>query len=150
MAERLGIGLDDAEGLKRETGLNGPAPVVVPIAESSVFGDHADASPASQDPRVTSTVEALNPWATTVIGEIRNSLDYFQASDPAAPIQTLTITGRTIELDGLLERIATQIPLSVRVMDPLAGLQATKAVSRRLESDTRFAVAVGLAMAGGE
>jgi type IV pilus assembly protein PilM len=150
VAERLHITADEAEILKRETGLNGPAPVVTPIAESSVFVEQAADGAAPQDPRVTSTVEALNPWATTIIGEIRNSLDYFQASDPSAPIQTLTIAGRTVELDGLLERIATQIPLSVRVMDPLAGLKASKSVSRHLEPDTRFAVAVGLAMGGGE
>jgi len=124
--------------------------MVTPIAESSVFVDQASDSPALQDPRVASTVEVLNPWATTVIGEIRNSLDYFQASDPSAPIQSLTIAGRTVSLDGLLERIATQIPLTVRVMDPLAGLPASKSVTRHLEPDTRFAVAVGLAMGGGE
>ena len=113
-----------------------------------MFGGGAGDGPAPTDPRVTSTVEALNPWATTVIGEIRNSLDYFQASDPSAPIQSLTITGRTVELDGLLERIATQIPLSVRVMDPLAGLPASKSVAKGLDPDTRLAVAVGLAMGG--
>ena len=111
-----------------------------------VFGDQAADAPRRRTRASASTVEALNPWATTVIGEIRNSLDYFQASDPAAPIQTLTITGRTVALDGLLERIATQIPLPVRVMDPLAGLPASKSVTRHLEPDTRFAVAVGLAM----
>jgi type IV pilus assembly protein PilM len=150
VAERLHVGLDEAETIKRETGLNGPAPLVTPIAESSVFVDQAADRPAVHDPRVASTVEVLNPWATTVIGEIRNSLDYFQASDPSAPIQSLTIAGRTVSLDGLLERIATQIPLSVRVMDPLAGLPASKSVTRHLEPDTRFAVAVGLAMGGGE
>jgi type IV pilus assembly protein PilM len=147
VAERLRVTTEEAESLKRETGLNGPAPVVAPIAESSVFGGSAGES-APHDPRVAQTVEALNPWATTVIGEIRNSLDYFQASDPSAPIQTLTITGRTVVLDGLLERIATQIPLSVRVLDPLASLPASKAVIRNLDPDTRLAVAVGLAMGG--
>jgi type IV pilus assembly protein PilM len=147
VAERLRISPEEAEDLKRETGLNGPAPVVAPIAESSVFGADDD-GPAPSDPRVTSTVEALNPWATTVIGEIRNSLDYFQASDPSAPIQSLTITGRTVELDGLLERIATQIPLSVRVMEPLTGLPASRSVNKGLAPDTRLAVAVGLAMGG--
>lgn len=149
VAERLHISVEEAEVRKRETGLNGPAPVVAPIAESSVFGDSAaDDAPAVQDPLVASTVEALNPWATTVIGEIRNSLDYFQASDPSAPIQTLTITGRTVELDGLLDRIATQIPISVRAMDPLGGLPASKSVTKSLARDSRLAVAVGLAMGG--
>lgn len=150
VSERLRISTEEAEVLKRDTGLNGPAPVVAPIAESSVFGGGSADGAAPTDPRVAQTVEALNPWATTVIGEIRNSLDYFQASDPSAPIQSLTITGRTVELDGLLERIATQIPLSVRVLDPLAGLPASKSVAKNLDADTRLAVAVGLAMGGPE
>jgi type IV pilus assembly protein PilM len=148
VAERVRIDPDEAETLKRVTGLNGPAPVVAPIAESSVFGGLAPDSAPVQDPRTSATVDALNPWATTVIGEIRNSLDYFQASDPSAPIRTLTIAGRTVQLDGLLERIATQIPLTVKVMDPLAGLSASKSVMKHHESDTRLVVAIGLAMGG--
>ena len=148
VAERLRISPDEAEALKRETGLNGPAPVVAPIAESSVFGGIEQAARGPADPRTATTIDALNPWATTIIGEIRNSLDYFQASDPTAPIATLTVAGRTVELDGLLERIATQIPLSVRVLDPLAGLSATRRVTKAHEDDSRFAVATGLAMSG--
>ncbi len=150
VAERVRIDADEAEALKRATGLNGPAPDIAPIAESSVFGGLAPGSPLPLDPQTSATVDALNPWATTVIGEIRNSLDYFQASDPTAPIRTLTIAGRTVELDGLLDRIATQIPLSVKVMDPLAGLPATKSITKHHESDTRLVVAIGLAMGGAQ
>ena len=39
--------LDEAETIKRETGLNGPAPVVTPIAESSVFVDQAADEPGA-------------------------------------------------------------------------------------------------------
>jgi type IV pilus assembly protein PilM len=148
VAERMQIDAEEAEWLKRETGLNGPAPVVAPIAESSVFGGAAPDATPLPDPRTSTTIEALNPWATTVIGEIRNSLDYFQASDPTAPIRTLTIAGRTVELNGLRERIATQIPLTVKVMDPLAGLSSSKSVLKHRSSDTRMAVAIGLAMGG--
>ena len=52
VAERLRIDADEAEELKRETGLNGPAPVVAPIAESSVFGGLALRTPrAARTPR---------------------------------------------------------------------------------------------------
>jgi type IV pilus assembly protein PilM len=148
IAERLRVTPDEAEVLKRETGLNGPVPVVAPIAESSVFGRVTATAPTPVDARTAATIEALNPWATTVIGEIRNSLDYFQASDPASPVQSLTLVGRTVELDGMVERISTQIPLPVRVMDPLAGLPASKRVTRAHEADSRLAVAAGLAMRG--
>ena len=147
VAERLGIDPDAAEVAKRETGLNGPVPVIAPIAESSVFGSAAAEEPAPMDPRSSATVETLNPWATTVIAEIRNSLDYYQASNPDSPVQTLTLVGRTAELDGLEERISTQIPVSVRVMDPLLGLAASRKVSKAGVPDTRLAVATGLALA---
>jgi type IV pilus assembly protein PilM len=146
VSSRLGVDADTAEQLKREIGLNGPAPVLAPIAESSVFGGPAVSDVPALDPRAAGTVEALNPWATTVISEIRNSLDYFQASTPAVPIRTLTLTGRTAELDGLVERIATQIPLSVHTMDPLVGLTASHSVLKLAITDSRLAVATGLAM----
>ena len=145
VADRLGVEAEAAEVLKRDTGLNGPAPIVAPIAESSVFGGAA-VEEAAVDPRVTGTVEALNPWATTIISEVRNSLDYFQASSPASPIASLTLAGRTAELDGLVERIATQIPLPVRMMDPHAGLTASRKVAKAAVPDARLAVATGLAL----
>lgn len=146
VAERLGVDPEVAEQLKRDTGLNGPAPIVAPIAESSVFGGPAVESAPALDPRSASTVDVLSPWATTVISEIRNSIDYYQASNPAAPVQSLTLVGRSAELDGLVERIATQIPVTVRTMDPLLGLPASRRVAKAGVPDTRLAVAAGLSM----
>jgi type IV pilus assembly protein PilM len=147
VAERLDVPADEAERIKRETGLNGPAPIVAPIAESSVFAGAAAEDVTALDPRSAAAVEALGPWATTIISEIRNSLDYFQASSPGSPIQSLTLTGRTAELSGLVERIATQIPVAVRTMDPLVGLTASRKVAKAGVPDTRLAVATGLALA---
>jgi Tfp pilus assembly PilM family ATPase len=98
------------------------------------------------DPLSAATVETLNPWATTIVAEIRNSLDYFQASDPAAPIQSLTITGRTPLLKGMLERISTQIPLPVRMLDPFVGLDTPRSVKKKFAGETSLVVATGLAM----
>ena len=82
----------------------------------------------------------------TIVGEVRNSLDYFQASSSAPSVQSLTLVGRTAELEGLMERLSTQIPVPVRRMDPLAGLAASRSVAKDGVPDTRLAVAVGLAM----
>ena len=51
VAERVRIDADEAEALKRATGLNGPAPDIAPIAESSVFGGLAPGSPPPLDPQ---------------------------------------------------------------------------------------------------
>ncbi|MBK9740424.1 MAG: type IV pilus assembly protein PilM [Actinobacteria bacterium] len=146
LAEKLDIAPDDAEALKRGTGLNGPAPIIAPIAESTVFGGVTAPEMVPMDLQVATTVAVLNPWATTLIAEIRNSLDYFQATDPTTPIQSLTITGRTSELDGMVDRLSTQLPIPVHRLDPLLGLGASRRVTKQLERDTRLAVATGLAM----
>ncbi len=148
VAEELGLEPDAAEVVKRETGLNGPVPVVAPIAESSVFSGASDEEPIPMDPRSKATVDVLSPWATTIIAEIRNSLDYYQGSASGSAIESLTLVGRTAELTGLEERIATQLPVPVHAMDPLAGLEASRRVAKAQVPDTRLAVATGLALAG--
>lgn len=146
VAARLSVSAQEAERLKRECGLNGPPRVIAPIAESSVFADSVVTNSTSMNPRSAATVEALGAWATRVIAEIRNSLDYFEASEPSTPIKSLTITGRTALLSGMVERIATQIPLPVRGLDPLLGLSASRKVTKSYGQDSRLTVATGLAM----
>ena len=147
IADKLGISTEDAEDLKRATGLNGPAPVIAPIAESSVFGSSVSMDAPVLDSKTEAALTVLNPWATTLIGEIRNSLDYFQATDSDTSVGSLTVTGRTAELDGIVERLATQLPMPVSVMDPLVGLAASRRVAKNPAPDTRLAVATGLSMA---
>ncbi len=146
IARRLSVSSTEAERLKRECGLNGPPPIIAPIAESSVFADSVVTEMLSMNPRSDAVVEALGTWATRVITEVHNSLDYFQASDPGAPIESLTITGRSALLSGMIERIAAQIPLPVRGLEPLLGLPASRKVTKRYGQDSRLTVAAGLAM----
>ncbi len=146
VAERLRVSPDDAERIKRECGLNGPAQVVAPIAESSVFAGVAAPGSSPSNPRAAATVEVLSAWATRVVAEVRNSLDYFHASDPESMVASLTVTGRTALLDGLLERLATQLQVPVRSMPPLAGLATRRGAAKRVGSDPGFAVATGLAL----
>ncbi len=146
LAERLALDPANAELVKRDTGLNGPAPVVAPIAESSVFGTGAEQAPT--DPRVLATVGILNPWATTIVSEIRNSLDYYQATGSGPAVESLDLAGRTVLLDGLIDRIATSLPIRVRVVDPLLGMAASARVRKLGLTDARMTVAVGMALAG--
>jgi type IV pilus assembly protein PilM len=146
IARALDLDLGDAEELKRRTGLNGPAPVVVPVAESSVFASSIASPTLPTDPRIAQAVATLGPWATTVVQEIRNSIDYFHATADGQMIASLTLAGRTVQLTGLVERIATQLPYPVRQFEPLLGLKASSRVSRNAPDDARLAVAAGLAM----
>lgn len=146
IAEALDLDFEDAEELKRVVGLNGPAPVVVPIAESSVFAALDSAPSLPTDPRIGQVLATLGPWATTVVQEIRNSIDYFHSTSPGTTIASLTVCGRAICLNGLVDRIATQLPYPVRQFEPLLGLQASRRVSRQAPTDTRLVLAAGLAM----
>lgn len=148
LAGRLDLDLDDAEALKRETGLNGPAPVIVPIAESSVFSAIDTVQAAAPDSRTAVALDVLNPWATTVVQEIRNTIDYFRSTAPGTNITSLTVAGRAIQLNGLLERMATELPYPVRAFDPLAGMEAHARVRKHRPPDARFAAAIGLGMRG--
>ena len=137
---------DDAEDLKRVTGLNGPAPVLAPLAESSVFGGLATAESPMINPRVAAALDIINPWASTVIGELRNSLEYFRASEGGTPVKSLTVVGQGALLEGLVDRMRTQLRLPITVLPPTLGLSLGKRLAAQPPSDNRFAVAAGLAM----
>jgi type IV pilus assembly protein PilM len=147
IADALDLSPDRAEALKREVGLNGPPPIVTSVPESSVFALGRATEHVPPDPRTAVVMDVLGRWATTITSEIRNSLDYFSASNKGEPLADLTLTGRTFLLDGLLERIATQLPLTVRRLDPLAGLPASRRTAKADHAHECFAVAIGLAMA---
>lgn len=146
IARRLDLEPADAERLKRATGLNGPPPDVAPLPESSVFG--ALPSPVAQkaDARTEEVIAILNGWATTVVSEIRNSLDYVRSADPSISIDRLALMGRAIELDGMVERIATQIPVPLEQRRPFLGLESSRAALRGEPEDMRMAAAIGLGM----
>lgn len=146
IATTLDLSADDAERLKRETGLNGPAPVLVPVAESSVFNAISTTATMTLPPSTVTALTELNTWATGVVAEIRNSLDYHRASPDAEPVTTITVTGRAIALRGLRDRIATELGLPVVAGDPRAGLDVRRR-ARKVPDDAPLALAVGLAMA---
>lgn len=147
LAQALELSPADAERLKIKVGLNGPAPIVAPIAESSVFAHSAPALQANVDPQADRAVGILGQWATSVVKEIKDSIDYFESAVPGSPVTRLSLTGRTCLIDGLQERIATQVRVPVSVLDPLAGIRARGSAGRVAATDTRYVVALGLAIA---
>lgn len=147
LSAALGLSLDEAEEVKRLTGLNGPATVLAPVAESTVFGGLANAESPTINPRVAAALEILNSWASALIGEIRNSLEYFRAAEGGTPVKALRLAGKTTLLEGLVDRMRTQLRVPVTLLDPLLGLDASRRVLSDPPVDGRYAIAVGLAMA---
>ncbi len=143
VASAMGMDLDQARDLVIATGLNGPPPVITPVAESNVFGLLASAGETPIDVTTSRAMALINPWATTLVGAIRDSLDYFHAAG-GARVSRLVLTGRTAELNGLSERITTELRIPVSLLDPFDGLVRARRVT---DVNSRpYAVATGLAM----
>jgi type IV pilus assembly protein PilM len=143
IASAMGLEDEDARALVISTGLNGPPPVITPVKESNVFGLLADIGENSIDLTTSRAMALINPWATTLVGAIRDSLDYFHASG-GPRVARLVLSGRTSQLNGLGDRITTELRVPVSFLDPFEGLER----ARRLANiDSRpYAVATGLAM----
>jgi type IV pilus assembly protein PilM len=125
VAEKLGVGNQEAEGLKQQP---------------------AGAGSSEEFAGVTRAVEAT---AQDFVDEIRGSLDYYGASNPSAPIERILVSGGGSRLDGLIERLATATRLPVVDGDPLAALRIgrTGLDDRQLEYVKPLAaVPVGLAL----
>lgn len=143
VASAMGMEIDDARDLVITTGLNGPPPVITPVAESNVFGLLVDSGDTRIDLTTSRAMALINPWATTLVSAIRDSLDYFHAAG-GTRVSRLVLTGRTAQLNGLAERITTELRIPVSFLDPFAGLDRSRRVA---DLNSRpYAVATGLAM----
>jgi type IV pilus assembly protein PilM len=63
----LDLRFDDAEKIKRSTGLNGPLQLITAVPESSVFRNISSVDPGSLDLTTQSVIKLLNPLSTTLI-----------------------------------------------------------------------------------
>jgi type IV pilus assembly protein PilM len=128
VAERMGVPLEQAEGLKQQMSL-GSSPGAVEV-------DH----PAA---RVVETTGA------GLVEEIRGSLDYYLAQPAAVPLRRVVISGGGARLGGLLPRLALATRLPVVPASPLSSLRVGKTglSSEQLSYvEPLVTVPVGLAM----
>jgi type IV pilus assembly protein PilM len=100
VAERLGVPLGEAEGLKQQLGMY-----------RDVDGDLAAAS------------RAVEATAELFIDEVRGSLDYYAASNPGLPVERVVLSGGGSLLRGLSERLASATRLPVDAGNPMTSLR---------------------------
>jgi type IV pilus assembly protein PilM len=128
IAERLGISLDDAEGMKQSTGfLERP-------------GDALEAAPEAK---------VIDSTAGAFVDEVRTSLDYYQAQPTAVRISRVLLTGGGGRLDGLAKRLAGAVRLPVQdgsVLNSVAVGKVGLTDEQLAYVDPLAAVPVGLAM----
>jgi type IV pilus assembly protein PilM len=101
VAERLGVPSDEAESLKRATGL-------------SVVAAQVDPSPARR---------AIESTGSALVEEVRGSLDYYLAQPGSARIGRVVLSGGGSRLTGLVERLSAATRLPVELAAPMSGLR---------------------------
>ncbi len=125
VAENLGVPGPQAEALKQQVGTAGSAEEVAAVAR------------------------AVDRTAQDFVDEVRGSLDYYGASNPAAPVERILLSGGGSRLDGLADRLAAATRLPVLPGDPLGSVTVgrTGLDDRQLDFVTPLAaVPVGLAL----
>ncbi len=146
IAERFGLSAADADELKVRIGLRGPVPVITPLRESGIFGGLPLAPEADADPRTQAVMTLASTWAGRVIGEVRNSLDYYLAGHPEESLSEIVLTGRGALIDGFDSRLQTELRTPVRVIS-LDDVARGPRRGVRVEHPHSLAIAAGLAMA---
>ncbi len=146
LSHQLGVDAAQASDLLMQAGLNGPPPVVATVAESSIFA--ALSTPASlvRDPQVELALDVINPWATALVGQVRDSLDYYQAGAGRTKVTSLQLSGRLAGLEGLVERLGTELRLPVSQLDLYNGPRWSAKAQKSLAPT--MTLALGLALRG--
>ena len=119
----LDIPITDAEGLKRRIGEEGT--------------------------RQQSAERAAQVSMTELVGEIRNSIQYFASLPGRLPVSRVLVTGGGSALHGLLPMIESQVRLPVLTVSPLARLDTSKldlSTERSEEVRPVLATPIGLAL----
>ena len=128
IADRMGIGPAEAEGLKHSVALSG----------------------AGEDGSGVSVARITESAADAWIEEVRGSLDYYLAQSGAGPVSRIVLSGGGSQLRGLAERLTHATRLPVEVAAPLSQMRIGKTglTDAQLGYLQAFsAVPVGLALA---
>ena len=104
VAERLGVGEEQAESVKQTTGL-------------SVVAGSAEPHPASR---------VIESSGSAFVEEVRGSLDYYLAQPGSARIGRVVLSGGGSRLGGLVERLTAATRLPVEVARPMSVLKIGK------------------------
>ncbi|MBV9293487.1 MAG: type IV pilus assembly protein PilM [Frankiales bacterium] len=105
VAERMGVPLEQAEGVKQQTAL-GSTPGI----------------PSSEHP----AARVVESSGHAFVEEIRGSLDYYLAQPLSVPLRRVVVSGGGARLGGLVQRLALATRLPVEPAAPLSKLKVGK------------------------
>lgn len=129
VADNCGLDFDCARRLKEEKG--------------GLLSPEKGASPGR--PSAVRVDFSLQEGFSELLGEIRRSLDFYQAHEPSAPIERFVLSGGTSKLKGIREWFSEALDVPVE----LGGLPALRALGGAVSEaslDLSFAVALGTAL----
>lgn len=120
IAGALDLPIDDAETTKRNLDQSGP--------------------------HIRAAAAAANDAATSLIAEIRSSIDYYSTLPGRAEIRRVTLTGGGSRLSGLLERLQQNLRAHVVRGSVLSRVETSLSQEEIATRDPLCAVAIGLAL----
>jgi type IV pilus assembly protein PilM len=123
MSRALGVPMDQAEALKT--------------------GQEVETHVSAEDAR-----RVAHGRASSFVDEIRSSLEFYSAQTPGARVTRVLVTGGGSKLDGFPELLEERLAIPVERGRPLEKVEPGTEVADGAEA--LLAVAVGLAIAGGE
>ncbi len=126
IAGEMGIGVHEAEAVKRQVGVGYVAP-----------------------PGLQKAAEVVNQTTQNLVEAIRNTLVYYASNNPGAAAELVVLTGGGSYLNGLGQYLSSASRMSVTLGDVLGGVTVAK--TARLESlagqESTFALPLGLSLA---
>lgn len=126
VASALSISAQEAEGVKRETGIGYAVP-----------------------PERQAAAEAIATPTRSLVEAIRNTFVYYQGNHPGAGIEVVVLTGGGSHLPGLGQYLSSASRLPVTLGDPLSGVKVHKQVNRAALSGAESLVAMPMGLAYG-
>ncbi|MEW5922000.1 MAG: pilus assembly protein PilM [Bacillota bacterium] len=93
--------------------------------------------------------DAFIDWGETLVGEVRSSINYYQAQPGAAAVQEIILSGRGARIMGLADQLQEIFEIPISIADPLQFVRSVKydlAGFKAAAAD--FAVSFALARGG--
>ncbi|MGA8681512.1 MAG: type IV pilus assembly protein PilM [Acidimicrobiales bacterium] len=111
--------------------------------------DDAEATKRNLDqsgPHIRAAATAANEAATSLIAEIRSSIEYYSTLPGRSEIRRVTLTGGGSRLSGLLERLQQNLRAQVVRGSALSRIETTLKPEEIANRDPLCAVVIGLAL----
>jgi type IV pilus assembly protein PilM len=111
--------------------------------------DDAEATKRNLDqsgPHIRAAATAANEAATSLIAEIRSSIEYYSTLPGRAEIRRVTLTGGGSRLSGLLERLQQNLRAQVVRGSALSRIETSLSPDEIANRDPLCAVVIGLAL----